>query len=308
MQPLISIVSPVYQAERIVPKLVKELIVTLDAIPYTFEIILVEDGSTDNSWKSIEAESGKDPRVKGVRLSRNFGQHYAIAAGLDNVSGEWVIVMDCDLQDQPSEIPKMVEKAKQGFDIVLGRRMNRKEAGINRWFARLFYWMLGYLTGKKQDPAVGNFGIYRQNVIRAIQSTGESIRYFPAMVNWVGFRRGFLDVEHGERDSGHSNYNFKRLANLAIDILMANSEKPIRMIVKMGVFISFLSLLASLIVLVRYFTGSIEVAGYTSLILSVWLLGGIIILLLGILGLYIGKVFQQVKGRPVYVISDKTGF
>ncbi|MGQ0739687.1 MAG: glycosyltransferase family 2 protein [Bacteroidota bacterium] len=304
MKPLLSIVSPVYKAATMVPQLVAEIKENLKNITGDFEIILVEDGSPDGSWQPIELECSKDTRVKGIRLSRNFGQHYAITAGLDHTRGEWVIVMDCDLQDLPSEIPNLYAEAKKGFDIVLARRADRKDSVGKKIFSKFFYKILGYLTGIKQDAAVANFGIYHRKVIDAVCSMREQIRYFPTMIRWVGFRKTFLNVKHGVRGDGKSNYNFRRLLALAFDILLANSEKPIRLIVKTGFFISAAAFLISIIMLVKYFTGTIEVAGYTSLILSVWLLGGLIIMLIGIMGLYIGKIFQNVKNRPIYIVAE----
>lgn len=305
MTPFLSIVSPVYRAELIIEKLVTEIKASLISITDNYEILLVEDGSPDNSWKAILAECKKDPRVKGIRLSRNFGQHYAITAGLDHTKGEWIVVMDCDLQDLPSEIPNLLAEAKKGFDIVLARRVDRRDHVAKKFFSSAFYKVLGYLTGSDQDAAVANFGIYHRKVIDAICSMREQIRYFPTMIKWVGFKKTMLDVKHGSRDSGSSNYTLRKLMSLALDILLANSEKPIKLIVKMGLFISMLAFLASMIVIFEYLRGTIEVAGYTSLILSVWLLGGLIIMLLGIIGMYIGKVFQYVKERPIYIVQDQ---
>lgn len=305
MTPFLSIVSPVYRAELIIEKLVAEIKASIVSITDNYEILLVEDGSPDNSWDSIMAECRKDPRVKGIKLSRNFGQHYAITAGLDHTKGEWIVVMDCDLQDLPEEIPNLLEEAKKGYDIVLARRAYRRDHVTKKFFSSAFYRVLGYLTGSEQDAAVANYGIYHRRVIDAVCSMREQIRYFPTMIKWVGFKKTLLDVKHGSRDSGASNYNMRKLMNLAFDILLANSEKPIKLIVKMGFLISMLAFVASLIVMVQYFRGAIEVAGYTSLVLSIWLLGGLVIMLLGIIGMYVGKVFQYVKDRPIYIIQEQ---
>ncbi len=301
---IISIVSPVYRAEGMVALLVSEIKKHVTPVSDSFEIILVEDGSPDNSWDEILSESAVDKRIKGIKLSRNFGQHYAITAGLDHSKGEWIVVMDCDLQDLPSEIPNLFAEAKKGFDIVLARRVERNDGVMKRLFSRMFYKVLGYLTGTKQDAAVANFGIYHRKVIDVICSMREQIRYFPTMVNWVGFKKAFLNVRHGARDGGQSSYNFRRLLMLAFDILLANSEKPIRLIVKTGFFISSVAFLVSIVVLVKYFLGQIEVVGYTSLILSIWLIGGVIMMIMGVIGLYIGKIFQNVKNRPVYIVAE----
>ena len=308
MRPHLSIVSPVYRAEKIVAQLVNEIKMNVKEITQDFDIILVEDGSPDNSWEEIEKQCKIDPRIKGIRLSRNFGQHYAITAGLDHANGEWVVVMDCDLQDRPEEIINLYREAVNGFDVVLARRAVRRDSTNKKLFSKLFYKVLGYLTGTEQDAAIANFGIYHHKVVKVICSMREQIRYFPTMVKWVGFKRTYLDVKHSGRDDGKSTYTFKKLLALAFDILLSNSEKPIRLIVKTGFFISTASFLFGLIVLVKYFVGSIEVMGYTSLILSLWFLGGMIMMMLGIIGLYIGKTFQGVKNRPIYIVAEKENF
>jgi dolichol-phosphate mannosyltransferase len=288
-----------------VSQLVREIKENVSPLTENFEIILVEDGSPDRSWDAIETECKNDQRVKGIRLSRNFGQHYAITAGLDHTNGEWVIVMDCDLQDRPEEIINLYREAEKGFDVVLARRAVRKDSTNKKLFSKLFYKVLGYLTGTEQDAAVANFGIYHHKVVTVICSMREQIRYFPTMVKWVGFKKTYLDVKHSGREDGKSTYTFKKLLALAFDILLSNSEKPIRLIVKTGLFISTASFLFGLIVIVKYFVGSIEVMGYTSLILSLWFLGGMIMMMLGIIGLYIGKTFQGVKNRPIYIVAEK---
>jgi len=302
---LISVVSPVYQAEKTVPMLVDQLKVELGKFTQQFEIILVEDGSRDKSWEAVLTETKKDKKVKGIKLSRNFGQHYAITAGLDHAKGEWVVVMDCDLQDKPSEIIKLYREAGKGYDIVLAQRAKRRDTFFKKFFSRIFYKTLSYLTGTDQDPAVANFGIYHRKVVDAIISMREQIRYFPTMVRWVGFRKSHLEVEHAERAQGKTTYTFKKLLGLALDILLANSEKPIRLIVKTGFFISVTAFLFGIYVIIQYVMGSINVMGYTSLILSVWLLGGIMMMMLGIIGLYVGKTFQGVKNRPIYIVTEK---
>lgn len=304
--PLFSIVSPVYRAEKIVPELVRRIRTAVEGITQAYEIILVEDGSPDNSWSAIAEESRKDNRVKGIRLSRNFGQHYAISAGLDHTTGEWVVVMDCDLQDRPEEIAALYQKAQEGFDVVLARRAERQDSFIKRSSSFLFYRTLSYLTGSSQDPSIANFGIYRKPVIRALQQMREPIRYFPTMVRWVGFRRTTLDVTHADRFSGTTTYNWNRLFALALDIILANSDKPIRMVVKLGFMIAIISFGIGAWVLYQYFLHQITVPGYTSLLVSLWFIGGIILFVLGLIGLYIGKIFEGVKNRPIYVVAEMT--
>lgn len=302
---VLSVVSPVYKAEKIIEELIQRIESSLKAITDQFEIILVEDGSPDNSWSEIEKICKINPKVKGIKLSRNFGQHYAITAGIDHSKGEWVVVMDCDLQDQPEEISKLYNKALEGYDIVLARRVNRQDRLYKRVYSWLFYKVLSYLTGVTHDPSVANFGIYHRKVIQAVCSMRESIRIFPIMVRWVGFTSTKLDVAHASRTVGKSTYTFNKMLHLALDIILAYSDKPIRVAIKFGLFIAILSFLFAILFLYQYIAGIITVPGYASLIISIWFFSGILIAIIGIVGLYVGKTFEGVKKRPIYVVKTK---
>lgn len=302
----ISIISPVYQAEHIVKSLVERIEKSIKKITEDYEIILVEDCGPDKSWHVIEKIAKYNPKVLGVKLSRNFGQHYAITAGLDYASGDWVVVMDCDLQDQPEEIVKLYDKAMEGFDIVLARRHQRKDNFIKKFFSAMFYRMLGYLTGSEQDETVANFGIYNKKSINAVKRMRESIRYFPTMIKWVGFNVAKVDVEHDFRTDGKSSYNFKKLIRLALDIILAYSDKPIRILIKFGLLVSFSSFVMAIFILLKWIHGDIYVLGYTSIMVSIWFFSGVIISTLGIVGLYVGKTFECVKNRPIYIVDKKT--
>ena len=306
--PLISIVSPVYMAEAIIDTLVQEIINSVSLINENFEIILVEDGSPDNSWDKIEEQCRKDERIKGIKLSRNFGQHYAITAGLEHVNGEWIVVMDCDLQDRPQEIVRLYEKALEGFDIVFARRINREDDFLKKFFSINFYLVLGYLTGTSQDSTIANFGIYHKKAISAVCSMGDGLRNFNTMIKWVGFKMAAIDVQHGKREIGKTTYSFSKSMILAIDTMISFSDKPLRLTIQLGLLISFFSFVIGVIYLIRYIGGEITVLGFTSLIISVWFLSGIIIFILGVIGLYIGKTFEKVKNRPLYIIDNKINF
>jgi glycosyltransferase involved in cell wall biosynthesis len=301
----ISIVIPVYRAELIVDELVSRLCASLNSITSQYEIILVDDCGPDKSWDKIVANAANNNKIIGIRLSRNFGQHHAITAGLDKSTGNWVVVMDCDLQDQPEEIAKLYAKAKEGYDIVFARRAQRQDTFFKRFTSQLFYKGFAYLSGIPQDGTIGNFGIYNRKVIDAINSMREPMRAFAPMARWVGFNRTAIDVAHAERFEGSSSYNWSRLITLALDIAMAYSDKPLKLTVKLGIGISFLSVLYTLYNIVLYNMGIIKLSGYTSLIVSIWFLSGLTIFTLGILGLYLGKVFEGIKDRPLYII-DKT--
>lgn len=301
----LSVVSPVYRAECLVGKLVAEIRAALEPLQISFEIILVEDASPDKSWEAIRECCEKFVEVRGVRLSRNFGQHYAISAGLSLAKGNWVVVMDCDLQDRPLEIPNLLEKAAEGFDVVVARRALRRDGFLKKLSSRMFYGTLGWLTGTTHDPAIANFGIYSAKVIAAINSMPESIRYFPTMVRWVGFRSTSLDVEHAARPEGKTSYNLRRLLNLALDICLAYSDKPLRMAVGTGFVVSLIGFVFAGFTVVQALRGEIQVLGYASLIVSLWVLAGLLILIIGLVGLYVGKCFEGVKRRPAFIIAEE---
>lgn len=299
----LSIVSPVYQAATIVPDLVAEIRANVSELSDRFEILLVEDGSRDESWQAICRECALDSRVKGIKLSRNFGQHYAITAGLAASSGEWVVVMDCDLQDRPDQIPGLYWLARSGFDSVCARRASRTDTAIKRYSSKLFYRIFSYLTGIQQDSSIANFGIYNRKVITAILSMEDTSRYFPAMVQWVGYRRTTLDVLHAPRRAGASSYNLRRLLRLALNTVVSFSEKPLRLVVLAGLSISGISFLIGFLFVIGQLLGLISVIGYTSLIVSIWLTTGMIIFVLGIVGLYVGKSYEGIKRRPLYIVE-----
>lgn len=302
----ISVVIPVYKAEGCINELYKRLVTTLELITYDFEIILVEDCGGDKSWEIINALALKDCRVKGIQFSRNFGQHYAITAGLDYALGDWVVVMDCDLQDQPEEIIKLYHKAQEGYDIVVGRRACRKDTFFKKIGSRLFYKVFTYFTGSKIDNRIGNFGIYAKKVIKSIQLLREQNRSFGLFALWVGFRRIEVDIEHAKRLSGKSSYNLGRLIHLAMDSIIAHSNKLLRISIKLGLILSFLSFLYALVLVVKYIVWTTPIAGWPSLMVSIYFTGGLIIGSIGVVGLYIGKIFDELKGRPLYIIDSTT--
>lgn len=273
-------------------------------ITENYEIILVNDASPDNPWQIIRSLANADKRIKGIDLSRNFGQHYAITAGLDYARGAWVVVMDCDLQDQPEEIPKLYHKAMEGFDVVFARRADRQDRLLKRTTARLFYRIFDYLTEQKSDPAIANFGMYSQTVISNVCRMRESARAFPLFVRWLGFNTTAIDVNHASRAAGRSSYTTRKLISLATNSIIAQSNRPLRVSVQVGFVIAAASLLAASALVLRYIIFGIAVAGWTSILVSLWLIGGMLMMNLGFLGLYIGRIYDETKSRPLYVIRE----
>lgn len=305
-RPHLSVVSPVYGCVQALPELCERLQIILSSLTSDYEIILINDGSPDNSWSIIQQLAAEDARVKGINLSRNFGQHYAITAGLDFAHGDWVVVMDCDLQDRPEEIPKLYEKARSGYDIVVGRRAERKDHWAKKGLSKVFYRVFAYFSGTKVDNRIGNFGIYAQKVIRSIRRLKEQNRSFGLFAIWVGFRRAEIDVDHAARSHGRSSYTFRKMAKLALDSILAHSDKLLRLTVKLGLTVSVLSLIYAAWIALRYYLWATPIIGWTSLIVSVYFTAGLIIGTIGIVGLYVGKIFDEVKHRPLYIIDSLT--
>jgi glycosyltransferase involved in cell wall biosynthesis len=306
LQPFISVVSPVYKAKEIVPELVRRIVASLSQITDDFEVILVEDGCPQNSWVAITEEYSKDKRIKGIKLSRNFGQHHAITAGLSESKGEWVVVMDCDLQDSPENIKLFLEKTKEGYDLVVGQKKVRKDRLIRRAESRVFYWILEKFTGVKVSERIGNFGIYHRKVIDAFLSIQEEYRSFGMLILWLGFSRLELEIESDKRFEGHSSYSFFKKWRLAIDTLTSFSDRMLRIVVTTGILISLTAIIFLIIHIARIYLNASLLLGWTSLILSIYLSLGLILISLGMVGIYVGKIFSQVKNRPLFIIEKIT--
>ena len=302
----LSVVVPVFQSEVGLYELIKRLKAVLFSISPDVELILVDDGSTDGSWELIAKAALEESFIKGIRFSRNFGQHHAIFAGLDMAQGEWVVVMDADLQDLPEEIPMMLTKVRYGYEAVLARRTGRKDSWASKILSTLYYRVFYLMSGIKQDPSIGNFGVYNRKIIDSILKMRENNWYFPTMVHWVGFNQSTFNVKHGISTNKRSNYFFKSKFRLGLNTLLAFSDKPLRLTVKFGLLVAFIGFLFALITLIRYFSGAIEVPGYASMIVSLWILFGCLLTTIGIVGLYVGKTFEGVKKRPRYIIDQKT--
>ena len=303
----ISIVVPVYQAEDCLRELYRRLVTALTPITGNFEIVLVEDQGGDGSWDVICELARMDSRVRGFQFSRNFGQHYGITAGLDHARGDWVVVMDCDLQDRPEEIPHLYSKAQEGYDVVLALRAERKDALHKRFFSYVFFKLFRYLSGLDYDGEAGNFRIISRKVVDTFRSMRENLRLFGGLVTWMGYPTASIRVEHGERYAGESSYTFGKLVNLAFETIIAYSDKPLRISIKFGILISVVAFMFGIYFASRTMISGQSIEGWTSLIVSIYFLGGIIISTLGIIGIYLGKAFDEVKHRPLYIISRSTG-
>lgn len=288
-----------------VHELVKRVRENISTITSDFNIILVNDASPDNSWQEILKECESDKRVVGINLSRNFGQHKAITAGLSYANGDWVVVMDCDLQDRPEEIPILYKKAQEGYDIVQGIRAERKDKFLKRLSSTFFYAVYVGLSGIKMDKRIANFGIYKHDVIQSILNMPERDRGFGQLISYVGFKRTSIPVEHSVRFEGSSSYTLSKLFKLAFDEIISNTNKPLRLMVVFGFILALVSLLIAFYNVTAYYFGFIKVAGFTTTVFSIWFVGSMIMVQMGIVGIYLGKVFDQVKGRPLYLVMDE---
>jgi dolichol-phosphate mannosyltransferase len=306
--PIISVVVPVYRADNCLDELYRRLKNVLESISPDFEIVLVEDCGGDDSWQFIERLSKADSRVKGIQFSRNFGQHYGITAGLDYCDGDWVVVMDCDLQDQPEEISRLYDKALQGYDMVIARRMQRKDEIFKQWSAWLFYRWLSFLSDMDYDNSVGNFRICSRKVVDNFRGMRERLRFFGGLMNWMGFSVAFVEVEHAERYEGQSSYTWRKLWNLSSEIIIAYSDKPLRLSIRVGFILSALSFLYAIYLIVQYLFWMTPVAGWTSVMVSIYFVAGLLLINMGVLGLYIGKLFDETKHRPLYIVRNQIGF
>ncbi len=304
---MISIIVPVYKAKECLGPLhdrLKQALSSTQGIT-GYEIILVEDCGRDGSWESIELLASKDPRIRAVQLSRNFGQHQCITAGLELSKGNWAVIMDCDLQDRPEDIPKLWEKAQEGFDVVNARRGKRNDPVWKRAASRIYHFVLQNFSGLSYDPQVANFRIINRKVINAYLSMHENFRSFGAQVHWLGFPTAYVEIKHDGRHGGKSSYTLRKLVAMAVDTITAFSNKPLLVSAGVGFFIFLASICFSLYLVIRKVVWSVPIEGWASLMVSLWFLGGMIIANLGIVGLYIGKIYDETRHRPVYVISKR---
>lgn len=304
----ISVVVPVYGCNASLRELCKRLNTVLSSLVENFEVVLVNDSSPDVSWETMQVLSEENKRIKSIDLSRGFGQHRAIMAGLDHVTGDWVVVMDCDLQDSPEAILALYAHAQKGYDAVLVRRSHRQGSWGRALLSRLFYFVFTKIVGMPTDSAIANFGIYSKKVIEGVKRLREQTSFFPLYVNWCGFKKGFISVEHEARVVGKSGYNFKKLFYLGLDIIIAYSDKPLRFSIQYGLLVSFFSLLVGILMIIKKIVWGVTISGWTSLIVSLFFLFGLLFANLGVLGLYLGKIFDEVKQRPLYLIREKINF
>jgi len=304
-----SVVVPVYNEEETVPVLYQRLEKVLSELQESYEIVFVNDGSRDNTMNAIKNISSKNPSVKAIELSRNFGLQIAYSAGIDHASGKAVIVMDGDLQDPPELIPQLIAKWKEGYDVVYTIKTKRKENVLKRFAFAAFYRILKAVSAVEMPLDSGSFSIMDRKVIEIFRSLPERNRLLSGIRAWVGFRQTGIEYERAVRYSGVPRQTLIRLFKMAADELFSFSTVPIRVATVLGLLTSGLALVSIIVVIIlRLFTNLILVLGWTSLIIAIMFLGGVQLVFIGILGEYICRIFEEVKNRPLYLVKEKIGF
>ena len=292
-------------AENIVDELIKRIIEEVEKITLEYEILLVEDGSPDNSWKKIEENCFKNSRIKGIKLSRNFGQHQAITAGIQASKGAFLIIMDCDLQDNPVYFSALLNEAENGYDIVYTIKKERKFNWFKNVSAKLFYNTFNYLVDNKSfngSDKVGSFSLLTRKAANAFLTFGDYRKHYLMVLRWLGLNSTSINIEHNHRFSGKSSYNLLKLIEHAIDGIINNSDKLLRMTASFGFLLFVLSLISALGIFIRYLISPFQ-AGWASLVILILISSGMIIFSIGICGIYIGRVFEQTKNRPIFIID-----
>jgi dolichol-phosphate mannosyltransferase len=309
---LISIVVPCYNEQEVFAETYKRLTETfeqLDSSKYQYEIIFVNDGSKDNTLEQIQDLIKIDTRIRGINFSRNFGHQIAITAGLDNCKGDAAVVIDADLQDPPSVILEMVKKWEVGYDVIFGKRNARAgESTFKLLTAKWFYRFINRLSDVDMPLDTGDFRLMDRNALDQFLSMRETYRFVRGMVAWIGFKQTFVEYDRESRFAGTTKYPLKKMLRLASDAILSFSNTPLKIATFVGFItsiVAFFGILYSLYM--RLFTDNF-VEGWTLLMISVLLIGGIILLVLGIIGEYVGRIYGEIKQRPLYIIRDKLGF
>lgn len=303
--PDISVVVPVYGAADSLDELCRRIGDALLHLDRSFEIVLVDDRSPDDAWAKIRQLCERNPRVRGLRLSRNFGQHVAITAGLRAAHGQLVVVMDCDLQDPPEDIPRLLSALREGqHDYVLARRVKRSHSAVRLVSARLYFSLLSALSGERLDASFGTFSVLTRKVVDAILQFGERERHYLFLLRWLGFNAGAIDYSHAERATGQSTYSFSRLVRHAVDGIFFQATTFLRWIVVAGISMAMTGFVAAAFLAWHYFVGA-PIQGWASLAVLVLLCTGMLLASMGVIGIYVGKIFDQSKARPLYVLDEE---
>ncbi len=304
---MISVVVPIYQEESIIPRLHEELVGAMESVGEPWDVIYVDDGSRDRSLELLREIAERDLRVTVLELSRNWGHQAALTAGLASVRGNCAVLMDGDLQDPPAIIPQMVAAWTRGAEVVVAERRSRVETGIRRLLFASFYSVLGFLSDYPLPLNAGIFGLLDRRAVEAINRLGETNRYLPGLRAWIGFRTEVILYDRAPRAAGEPKQGLLRLISYALDAIFSFSYKPLRLSLFSGFVIAFFSLVFGAVLLVLRLLGKglfgiPVVLGYTSTIVSITFLGGAQLISIGILGEYLGRIYDEVKRRPLFIV------
>jgi glycosyltransferase involved in cell wall biosynthesis len=300
----IAVIVPIYNGRSMLEELYTRLVESLSTITEKFIIVLVDDAAPDDPWPLIAKLARSDLRVKGIRLSRNFGQHYALTAGIDMARAHWYILMDCDLQDAPEDIRVLYDEANKGHDVVIGVRRKEGHGLFKRWCSRCFYAVFHFLSGVHLDARVGNYRIFSNRVAEGFRSIREQLRFVPASFEWMGFDPAYVELPHHDRRKGQSSYTLAKLFKLAANTILAHSQMPLKMVAGFGIVTSTLTFVLACVFFSRALIFGTEVVGWASLMVTILFVASLQIALMGIMGIYIGKTFEEAKRRPLYIIKD----
>jgi glycosyltransferase involved in cell wall biosynthesis len=304
-RPDISVVAPVYNEEIVLPAFLVRARAALDVTGLSWEIIFADDGSKDATAEVIRAYHGQDPRIGLVSLSRNFGKEIALTAGIDHARGRAVVVIDADLQDPPELIPDLVARWKEGYDVVYARRMARDgETNLKRLTAHMFYRTINRVADQPIPADVGDFRLLSRRAVDALSQLRERHRFMKGLFSWIGFRQIEIPYARAPRAAGQTKWNYWRLWNLSIEGITSFSIWPLQFASYFGFVIAFLAVVYGVFIILRTIILSNPVPGYPSLLVIVLFLGGIQLLTLGVLGEYIGRIFNETKERPLYLVSE----
>lgn len=306
--PTLGVIIPCFNEEDVFPMLVRELQEFADSLEYEVNFLIVDDGSSDRTWQMASDVSHNDLRFGCIRLSRNFGHQTAVSAGLQHIKGDVVAVIDADLQDPPHVIKDMIDKWYEGYDVVYGVRVNRKEGILLRSAYSIFYRMMRKVANIDVPLDAGDFSLMDRRVVDHINAMPEHNRFVRGLRGWVGFNQVGVEYERSARAAGEPKYNLKKLFKLAMDGIITFSSMPLRLAVWIGTFSALLGFLYLFYVVILALFYQETPSGWASLVVLFLFIGGIQLLILGIIGEYIGRIFEEVKNRPVFVISDKAGW
>jgi polyisoprenyl-phosphate glycosyltransferase len=302
----LSVVVPVYSCEGALRELHRRLTESLAWTNGSYELIFIEDRGPDGSWGVLRELAKSDPRVRAFRLSRNFGQHAAITAGLSMSRGRWTVVMDCDLQDPPEEIQRLYAKTAEGYDIVLARRTQKRSSVFRRLASKLYFALLNTFAGTSIDPGHGSFSIISRKVLDSFLTFKDRDRHYLFVLYWLGFEQASIEYEHAPRASGKSAYTLRRLVGHALGGVFFQTTILLRWVMYLGFFLATLGLGAAVYFIVARISGT-AYPGWTSLVVLLLVIGGLITISTGVTGLYIGRVFNEARERPLYVIDEEIG-